>query len=258
LGISDNTYETDLISASYLRIGDDQQPWPAQAESPLQNIKLLARHVAIVAVDLVFPPHCVGCDRVGSFLCSHCLSSIQPAPERSVPGFEQIRACAQYEAGIRAAIHALKYERQVRLAGPLGDLLISMVQDAMWPIDLVTAVPLHSTRLRERGYNQAGLLGRYLAQGMGWGFEPAALRRVRATESQVGLTMWERQENVASAFAADAGIVRDRCVLVIDDVLTTGATLGACAEALRTAGAAQVFGAAVAGAVYSGDTASPA
>ena len=237
MGISDNTYETDLISASYLRIGDDQQPWPAQVESPLHNVKLLARHVAIVAVDLVFPPHCVGCDRVGSFLCSHCLSSIQPAPERSVPGFEQIRACAQYEAGIRAAIHALKYERQVRLAGPLGDLLISMIQ---------------------RGYNQAGLLGRYLAQGMGWGFEPAALRRVRATESQVGLTMWERQENVASAFAADAGIVRDRCVLVIDDVLTTGATLGACAEALRTAGAAQVFGAAVAGAVYSGDTASPA
>ena len=89
---------------------------------------------------------------------------------------------------------------------------------------------------------------------MGWGFEPAALRRVRATESQVGLTMWERQENVASAFAADAGIVRDRCVLVIDDVLTTGATLGACAEALRTAGAAQVFGAAVASAVYSGDS----
>jgi ComF family protein len=243
---------------SYIRTGDDQRPWPAQDESPLQRFKLLARQAATVAVDLVFPPHCVGCERVGSFLCSHCLSATIPADDRNAPGFDQLRACAQYKDGIRAAIHALKYERQVRMVGPLGDLLAEMVQDAGWPIDLVAAVPLHSTRLHERGYNQAGLLGRFLAQRMGWEFDPAALRRIRATESQVNLTMRERRDNVAGAFVADAGIVCGKRVLVIDDVLTTGATLGACAEALRAAGAAQVFGAAVAGAVYSGETVSPA
>lgn len=243
---------------SYIRIGDDQQPWPAQDESPLQRFKLLARQAATVAVDLVFPPHCVGCERVGSFLCSHCLSATTPAEDRSAPGFDELRACVKYEGGIRAAIHALKYERQVRMVRPLGELLAGMVEDAGWPIDLVMAVPLHSTRLHERGYNQAGLLGRFLAQRMGREFDPAALRRIRATESQVNLTMHERRDNVAGAFVADAGIVCGKRVLVIDDVLTTGATLGACAEALRAAGAAQVFGAAVAGAVYSGETVSPA
>lgn len=224
----------------------------------MTSFKLLARKAAIVAVDLVFPPHCVGCDRVGSFLCARCLSSITPADDRTVPSYDEIGACAQYEGGIRAAIHAFKYERQVRMVEPLGDLLVRMVRDAEWPIDLVAAVPLHSTRLQERGYNQAGLLGRYLAESTGVAYEPEALRRVRATESQVNLTMRERQANVAGAFAADVGIVRGKRVCVIDDVLTTGATLGACAEALRAAGAAQVFGAAVAGAVYSGETTSPA
>jgi predicted amidophosphoribosyltransferase len=145
---------------SDIRIGDDQRPWPAQDESPMTSFKLRARKAAIVAVDLVFPPHCVGCDRVGSFLCSHCLSSITPADDRAVPSFDQICACAQYEGSIRAAIHAFKYERQVRMVGPLGDLLVGLVREAEWPVELVAAVPLHSTRLRERGYNQAGLLGR--------------------------------------------------------------------------------------------------
>lgn len=250
--------EANLITFSHIRIGDDQRPWPVQDESPLRTIRLLARQAARVAVDLIFPPHCVGCERVGSFLCPHCLTAIAPALDRTVPGLDQVRACARYENSIRAAIHALKYERQVRLVEPLGDLMIRMLDEVEWPVDLVTAVPLHSTRLQERGYNQAGLLGRYISQVKDWIYDPNALCRIRATESQVNLSMQERQENVAGAFVADAGIVREKRVLVVDDVLTTGSTLGACAEALRAAGAAQVFGAAVAGAVHSGEQTSPA
>jgi ComF family protein len=217
---------------------------------PVSQIKLLARQVSTAALDLVFPPHCVNCERVGSFLCPRCLATVTQAPARSLPQFDGIRVRANYEGAVSSAIHAFKYERQIRLVEPLGRLLSEMLQDVDWPVDLVTAVPLHTQRLRERGYNQAALLAAYLAQTRGWEFTPAALVRIRETASQVQLNAQERLVNVADAFRADAGVVSGKNVLVLDDVLTTGATLSACADALWSAGARAVFGAALAGAVY--------
>jgi ComF family protein len=118
-----------------------------------------------------------------------------------------------------------------------------------WPVDVVSAVPLHASRLRERGYNQAVLLAQVVARTRSWVFAPDALRRVRETASQVNLNAQERRANVEAAFFAEPAVFCGRQVLVIDDVLTTGATLSACADALRAAGATHVYGATLAGAV---------
>jgi ComF family protein len=135
------------------------------------------------------------------------------------------------------------------LAEPLGRLIGEMVQREGWSVDVVSAVPLHESRLRQRGYNQAALLARQVAQIQKWTFAPNALRRVRETASQVDLNAQERRANVDGAFAAEPVFCDGKRVLVIDDVLTTGSTLSACADALRAAGATQVYGATVAGAV---------
>lgn len=237
--LTTGTYGTNLTS-----------PLPIRVRSA-DRIKLFAQQVTTVALDLLFPPHCVNCERVGSFLCPRCYATITQAPERHVSGLDGVRVRANFEGAISAAIHAFKYNHNTRLVEPLGHLLSEAVQDAAWSIDLVTAVPLHPNRLRERGYNQAALLGQHLAQANNWLFDSAVVSRVRETSSQVKLNAQERRTNVDGAFAAEAQWVAGRKILVIDDVLTTGSTLVACADALRAAGATQVYGAAVAGAVYS-------
>jgi ComF family protein len=167
-----------------------------------------------------------------------------------VAGFDAVRAAVNYENAASAAIKALKYEGQTRLAVPLGELVLRAIDPEQWPVEIVTAVPLHSARLRERGYNQAALLAETIAQQRGWWFCPAALERGRETQSQVHLNAVERQQNVAGAFSADSRLVYGKTVLLVDDVLTTGATLSACAAALRQAGAAHIYGATAAAALF--------
>jgi ComF family protein len=202
-----------------------------------------------MGLDLIFPPLCVNCERVGSFLCPRCLATARRAAKRSIPGLDGVQVWGDFEGAVRAAVHAFKYEGQTRLAEPLGALVVEELAATDWQIDVVTAVPLHESRLRERGYNQAALLAQAVASARGWLFAPNAVDRIRQTASQVNLNAQERHLNVAAAFSAEPSIVEGMRVLVIDDVLTTGSTLLACADALRNAGAARVYGATVAGAV---------
>jgi ComF family protein len=145
---------------------------------------------------------------------------------------------------LREAIHAFKYENRPELGPSLARYLVAAFAQAPWPgvvLDAVVPVPLHVERLAERGYNQAERLATPFGAATGLPVVPDWLARTRFTQQQVGLGPVERQANVDGAFTA-ATAVAGRQLLLIDDVLTTGATLRAAAQAARAAGAVAVYG----------------
>ncbi len=152
---------------------------------------------------------------------------------------------AFFEGNLRKAIHAFKYEHRPELARVLGGLLSGYLCANPLPADAVTAVPLHSTRERARGYNQALLLARALGAQSHLPVWEDTLTRVRATRTQIELDAAERQANVKDAFAADERVAGKR-LLLIDDVCTTGATMDECSAALKQRGAKSVWGLALA------------
>lgn len=157
---------------------------------------------------------------------------------------QQVRAAAVHTGVMREAIHALKYDGVTALAAPLARYLTAAWHAPAWDairtrVDLVVPVPLHAQRLHERGYNQAALLAQSFCRRNALVFAPATLVRARATQSQVGLDAAARAANVADAFSAPARL-DGAVILLVDDVYTTGATLGACARAARAAGAQAV------------------
>lgn len=157
---------------------------------------------------------------------------------------QQVRAAAVHTGVMREAIHALKYNGVTALAAPLARYLTAAWQAPAWDamrtrVDLVVPVPLHAERLQERGYNQAALLAQSFCRQNHLVFAPATLMRRRATQSQVGLDAAARAVNVAGAFSAPTRL-DGAVVLLVDDVYTTGATLGACTRAALDAGAQTV------------------
>jgi ComF family protein len=152
-----------------------------------------------------------------------------------------LRALAQYDAELRLAIHALKYDGITALAEPLGELLTAYIAQQPLPAELIVPVPLHPDRRAERGYNQSELLARVLSRQSRIPLNTSALTRPLNTTPQVGLNESERRQNVRGAFQCAQRLDGAR-VLVVDDVCTTGATLSECAEALHAGGAASIWG----------------
>jgi len=210
-------------------------------------------------LDLLLPPSCPGCGREGVLVCDRCrrhLGARLDAPPGlpiglpgSLPaGLAQLEWCAPFTGPTRAALHALKYAADRRLAGPLGELLAARWRRAGGGGDLLVPVPVSAARLRERGYDQAVLLADEAGAQLGLPVV-AALRRSRATAAQYALGRQERGANVRAAFSIDPGLaprVRGRWIVLVDDVVTTGSTMAACAAALVSAGADAVSGLAVA------------
>jgi ComF family protein len=205
-------------------------------------------HLAIAGralLDLLYPPRCPGCGRMGQLFCAACQTQIAPytgpAGLSDPSPLSSVQTTAAFSGPLRQAIHALKYGHVRALAQPLGSRM--SVGWPAWPVppDLILPVPLHSRRQRERGYNQSALLAEVVGKDLSLPVHAGLLRRSRATRPQVGLDAVARRANVAGAFTCRGNVVGRRIVLV-DDVCTTGATLEACAEALRAAGAAEVWG----------------
>lgn len=212
-------------------------------------------------IDLLFPPRCGGCGQVGQRWCSNCQSAVStpsqplceicglpltrsgrcPECKASPPHFEILRSWLVFDGPVRQALHRLKYRRDLGLGDALAEPMAVWVTRLNWQADLILPVPLGEKRYSERGYNQVALVAWPLAMRLGWRYDPQGLTRSRETRSQVGLSALERKENVDGAFRADPCRVKDRRVIVMDDVATTGATLSACAQALQEAGAQCVY-----------------
>jgi len=185
---------------------------------------------------------CGACERLiprlESELCVRCLAAgREPVGCRAHPGFASGAAWIYDERAARV-IHALKYAERTALAHRLGRELARALPPGYRP-DLVTEVPLHRTRRRERGYNQAALLAEALAEAVGAPWLPEALERVRPTRAQARLGPAERRRNMAGAFRVrHPDALAGRSILIVDDVLTTGATLESALDSLTHAGAA--------------------
>ncbi len=218
------------------------------------------------AIDWLYPPACGGCGKQGAHWCLECTARVElihpPVCNRCgrkvdshrtcntcrtiTPQYSSIQSWAFYDGPVRSAIHRLKYKRDIALGELLSRNLITLLRKANWQIELISPVPLSIARQAERGYNQAALLSLPVALGLHIPYHPAALRKVRDTRSQVGLSLHQRRENIEGAFWADPKSVEGKRVLVIDDVVTSGATLNECAGVLFAAGAAAVYGVTVA------------
>jgi ComF family protein len=167
-------------------------------------------------------------------------------------GFDRARSYATYKAEIVRAIMMLKFERVEPLGAWFAERLAAIVRQEPEALaaDIVVPVPLHRQRLQERGYNQADLIGRPLARRLGVPYRPVLLVCTRPRPDKHLLTVSERWESVRGAFATRKGSQVDNLrVLLVDDVMTTGATLDACSKALRGAGAKSVIALTVARAV---------
>lgn len=200
-------------------------------------------------LDLILPPSCPGCGREGELLCDRCRAPLRrrlaepPGVPLGMPaelpdGVVQLEWCATYSGPVRDVLHALKYRGERRLVDPLADALAERWRRAGRGGDLLTWVPAHASRRRERGFDQAHDLARALAARLELPVAGLLERRQRTT-AQHALGRAERAGNTSAAFVP-AGEVQGwssrRWVIIVDDIVTTGATLAACASALRASG----------------------
>jgi len=220
--------------------------------------------IGLATQDLLYPKRCVNCGEFGRLLCVPCGEAMEPAtgPGRcphcrahwegngncprcfSLQAIEGVLAAVEMNGAARKLVHALKY-RYVREAAGLMAPSLVRASDAR-RFDAFFPVPLHRSRQRERGFNQSELLVR----AAGWPEPPGALLRTRKTSRQVGMHQGERRANVTGAFAYRGMALEGLSVAIVDDVVTTGATVQECAAVLKEAGAREVWAVAFARASY--------
>src|SRR5437588_5727506 len=247
----------------------DASPRPNHLHRALDAISGVWSHAARFALDIALPTLCVSCREPvdGDGVCAACWAKLSfiappfcprlgipfvydPGPEllsmeaiANPPAYQRARAAVRYDDVARTLVHALKYQDRTDLAPAMGRWMARAGQELLEEADVLVPVPLHWRRGWSRRYNQSGTLARVISRQTGVKLASEALRRVRATEQQIGLSRAQRLSNVQGAFkvAADRSAdIAGRRVILVDDVLTSGATTDACARALLRARAAQV------------------
>jgi ComF family protein len=223
-------------------------------------------HVFWELVDWVFPPACSGCGKIGERWCSSCDQKLIPLQNQICqicgypvdsgeicekcsedrPSFTKLRSIYAYQDELRNALHRLKYSNDLGVGEILGQKCAEFLTLLNWEVDLILPVPLGKKRRRERGYNQSALIALPLALIMKIPFCSNAILRKKETITQLEFKAEERKKNVKDAFSANPTLVLEKNVLIIDDVITTGSTMDACALELKRAGARNVYGLSVA------------
>jgi ComF family protein len=227
---------------------------------------------AMPLLDLLYPRNCIGCGvsspetfrficwdcwadctRVVAPFCEICGDPVAGAVEHGftcyacaaeAPSFDRARSAARYEGAVGEALRQLKYEKGFWTAPDVARMLHGCLnaEFSAQEFDMVVPVPLHHVRRRERGYNQSEVLAKELARLIGCQIKPGVVRRIRPTTTQTNLTAPQRLSNVKNAFRSRREKqLTGKCILLVDDVMTTGATVNACAKALKKGGAASVY-----------------
>jgi len=216
-----------------------------------------------LTIDSFFPQRCVGCGKVGDFLCSDCRRNLPkllppfcpkcgrpqasgilcPDCWQSRTQIDGIRSAFRFDEVIRQAIYQLKYHNLKAISSCLAELSADYLQLNPLPGEAIVPVPLHPRRLRERGYNQSGLLAKELGRLTNLPVIEDCLIRVKEARPQVRASnVRERRRNVANAFICRDEKVSGKQIILVDDVCTSGATLESCASALKSKGAIMVWG----------------
>ena len=232
----------------------------------IKGIKVISHHL----LELIYPPFCVLCDValehgteevlcdgcrekypvLSEELCVICGKPLQDKKKercldcrKRVHFYEEGKALWVYDEAVKDAIKAYKYRNRREIGVLFGKELARVYNESVdWPIDLVIPVPLYPKKERLRGFNQTRLMAKYFAKRTSLNLAAeGALLRTEATAPQEGLSDKDRMANVLFAFKAEPKNVKDQCILLIDDVYTTGATIDGCAKALVDAGAKDIF-----------------
>ena len=224
-----------------------------------------------LVVDSFFPRRCVGCGKVGDFLCPECLGKLPrllsplcpncgrpqasgivcPDCRRRQTEIDGIRSPFRFDEVIRKAIYELKYRNLKAIFPCLAELLADYLRSNPLSGDALVCVPLHPRRLRERGYNQSSLLAGELSKRINLPVIEDCLIRVKQSQPQVRASdVEERRKNVADAFVCRDEKVSGKQIILLDDVCTSGATLESCAAALKSKGAVSVWGLTLAREIY--------
>lgn len=203
---------------------------------------------------LLFPPKCIFCGRLiksdGSGVCASCQDEIELDVKSGKRGglfYETAVTALEYDGKVRKALHRFKFSGKQSYAAPLARILAFAVRQKLNDIDVITFVPTNAANLRRRGYDHARLMAKVLSSELGLPFI-AALEKTRKTKPMFGLGRAERRANVLGAFKLGCRNedIAGKNVLIVDDVITTGATVSECAGILKSGGAGRVYCVAVA------------
>jgi len=198
--------------------------------------------------DLLFPKHCLLCNREGKYMCNSCIGALPKAPTK-----KGVTIIFPYKGIIRKGIVALKYKFAFNVAGELADLVSKSIKEKHTHFPkgaILVPIPLHQSKEKYRGFNQVEEVGKYLAKTMGWSIIPNFLMRMSKTKSQANLKKEERLTNVKGAFRINPGYLDseiNKPLIVFDDVYTTGSTMSEATRVLKENGFKRVYPLVIAG-----------
>lgn len=214
-------------------------------------------------IDVLYPPFCHNCGVIGYDLCPNCFDKIKIINTGNICdicgsiilndntckninihssyAFDQARSWGEYQGSLKGALKKIKYECGFGLIKYFVQPLADYINNWNITFDFISPVVLGKKRRESRGYNQAEILAKPVAEILSMPFIPNALARIRETSSQVGLNFEQRKENVKNAFKADRDICEMKSILLFDDITTTFSTLNECSKALKSAGAKKVY-----------------
>lgn len=203
-----------------------------------------------VFFNLIFPEKCVICNKIGNILCEHCFSKIKYFPQQKInppQNIDLMIVCGYYDGILKTLIRKFKFSKKQSLAPYLVNFIKKCIDNKSYfsSVDLITSVPLHKNRLKERGFNQSELIAKQLSNFLNIPYDGNILERVKETSFMYNLSKSERKKNIKGAFSVNRNL-NGLNILIVDDILTTGATFSEIASEIKQNGANSVYALAVA------------